>query len=165
MKLAMLHSNVKFRLILSVLPVLFVFFSGCVKTEDKISNNYLLNNRNSKSWNNYSSTINGVEQYTRVCMKKNIWTFYQDGKLTVGPGLIRCNLVQKTYNYDYFFGSKDNNFLFLDINTDLSTDENTQLFKFEITKLNDNTMELTGNFIAPDGTSAYQWKLYFNAEE
>lgn len=157
----------KFRygLIYCLLLMFFILFSGCVKTEEKISNNYLLNNRSSKSWTNYSSLINGVEQNTRACMKKNIWTFYQDGRLTIGPGLIRCNLVQETLTYDYFFGSKDNSFVFLDIDTGLSTDKTTQLFKFEITKLTDSTMELTGNFISPDGTSSYQWKLYFNAEE
>lgn len=139
-----------------LLVILIWSVLGCNKDDNTMSINNLLTNRSTKTWINYSLTIDGVEQLID-CDKDDEWTFAMNGDIDVKTGIVRCQIDQKDKldSYSFFWAGSNNDVLYFKYKDDTGTfftarcnivilTKNDFVFRFQVVRLDGsvvNTVE------------------------
>ena len=130
------------------------WLAGC-ETDPKPTINQLLTGRSAegKAWHLQTVLVNGQSDED-PCEQDDLYIFKRDeslehrgGTITVKPQFLKCFLGEEDVELDWFYGGSDDRNVYVKI----FEDGILQIVQYEITKINQNHLELTRTYEFPYG--------------
>jgi len=134
--------------------LLLPWLVGC-ETDPEPTINQLLTGRSTegKAWHLKTVLVNG-EPDEDPCERDDLYIFKQDkslehrgGTLTIKPQFLKCFLGEGEEYLDWFYGGSSDKHIYVEI----FEDGILQIVQYEITKINQNRLELTRTYEFPYG--------------